>query len=62
VFAPRLIVRGSALEPIECEGFADRGDLLASVLNDAGMALKPRVISVLLALTFGDLRARATWR
>jgi hypothetical protein len=62
VFTLHLTVHGHAIEPTEHERLTDIGDALARELSDAGMALKPRVISVLLSLMFGDLRARPTWR
>jgi hypothetical protein len=62
VFTLYLTVLGRAIEPTEHESFADMGDALAKSFSDAGMELKPRVISVLLSLMFSDLRARPTWR
>jgi len=62
VFTLHLTVRGRAIKPTEHESFTDMGDALANELDGAGMALKPRVISVLLSLMFSDLRAHQTWR
>ena len=61
MFTLHLTVHGRAIEPTEHESFTDLGDTLAKALSDAGMGLKPRVISVLLSLIFSDLRTRQTW-
>ena len=61
MFTLRLTIHGRPIEPTEHESFADLGDTLASALNDAGIGLKPPVISVLCSLMFNDLRARQNW-
>jgi hypothetical protein len=62
VFTLYLTVYGTAVEPTVHESFAGLGDALAKGLSDVGLALKPRVLSVLLSLMFSDLRAHPTWR
>lgn len=61
MFTLRLTVHGQAVTPTEHESFTELGDTLAEKLGDAGMGLKPRVISVLLSLIFTDLRTHQTW-
>ena len=61
MFTLHLSVHGRAIGPTEHESLTDLGDTLAKALSDAGMGLKPRVISVLLSLMFSDLRTRPTW-
>ena len=62
MFILHMTVRGQVVEPTEHKSFTDMGDALAEVLSDADMGLKPRVLSVLLALMFSDLRTRQSWR
>ena len=62
MFTLHLTVYGSALEPSRHESFTELGDVLAEELSDAGMGLKPRVVTVLLSLMFSDLRVHQTWR
>jgi hypothetical protein len=62
VFTLHMTVRGQEIKPTEHDSFTDMGDTLAAVLDDADMGLKPRTVSVLLALMFSDLRTRKTWR
>lgn len=57
-----LTLHGQPLDASKHEDFEDLGDRLAKALNDAGMGLTPRTVSVLLSLMFSDLRTRQTWR
>ena len=61
MFSLHLTVCGRVIDPTEHESLADLGDVLARELRDAGMGLKPRVISILLSLISNDLRTRLTW-
>ena len=62
MFTLHLTVHSHAVEPTEHQSFTEMGDALAKELSNAGMALRPRVISVLLSLMFSDLRVHPTWR
>jgi len=62
VLTLHLTFYGQPLDASTHEDFEDLGDTLAKALNDAGLGLTPRTVSVLLSLMFSDLRARLTWR
>lgn len=62
MFTLHLTVHGQAIEPTDHESVADLGDTLATALSDAGMGLKPCVMSFLCSVMFSDLRVHRTWR
>ena len=57
-----LTLRGQSIKPSSHERIEDLGDALTKAFAEAGMGLKPRVISALLSLMFADLRTHKTWR